>query len=156
MSREKWRLWSMFGFLSNPQSRLHRTENDHKSFQPLSAFLKMISKELFIVLLPWAQKQISSLFSSLLFHNQSNCYEKKQLHSFRPTCLTLIRHGTGMIATSLAHHVYHWDGYISPIILKREQLQNELEVITFVPDPGLLKVSMVPNLLSEGGRQSAH
>lgn len=52
--------------------KLTGANSDHKSAQPTSALLRMISKESFISLLLWAQEQISSLpfcrmFCSCLF-----------------------------------------------------------------------------------------
>lgn len=71
-------------------------------------------------------------------------YSAHSLHSIR-----LTQRGTEMIATSPSCHVIEMG-------TQHTKWSNGLEVGTFVPDTGLLKVSAVPNLLSEGGRQSAH
>lgn len=84
----------------SPNQKLHRTRSDDKSSRLLSAFCKMISKESFIVLLPWAQRHICPLlFSALLFSllSQSNITKTniqkrpkindpdRSLHSIRST-----------------------------------------------------------------------
>lgn len=99
----------MFGFLSNPQSRLHRTENDHKSFQPLSAFLKDdlqgivhctvtmgTETNLFSFLFsPFSQSEqllrekttIASLQTNL--SNSYSAWNRDDCHQPRPPCLSL-------------------------------------------------------------------
>lgn len=149
-----------------PNQKLTGANSDHESAQPTSALLRMISKESFISLLLWAQEQISSLPFCCMFCSRLFSFLLAKLLLLKTTKQKEQKKTTNCIPPHSLDMTKEWFSLASsaaPVTAMRILLSHHLksglaclEVGTFVPAAGFLKVIEVFRFLSEGGRQSAH